>query len=146
MPDVVLAGRRINDGMGAYVVSRVLRDMIDRDIPIKAARVLVMGATFKENCPDTRNSRVVDIINACCDFGMTVDIHDPWVNAVPDVNCAIDTIATPENGRYDAIILAVGHDAFKTLGLKSIQSFGKSTHVFMDVKAVFPKTDGILRI
>ncbi len=145
-PEVVLAGRRINDGMGAYVVSRVLRDMIDRDIPIKAARVLVMGATFKENCPDTRNSRVVDIINACCDFGMKVDVHDPWVNAVPETDCAIDTIATPENGRYDAIILAVGHDAFKTLGLKSIQSFGKSTHVFMDVKAVFPKTDGILRI
>jgi len=145
-PEVVLAGRRINDGMGAYVVSRVLRDMIDRDIPIKAARVLVMGATFKENCPDTRNSRVVDIINACCDFGMKVDVHDPWVNAVPETDCAIDTIATPENGRYDAVILAVGHDSFKTLGLKSIQSFGKSTHVFMDVKAVFPKTDGILRI
>ena len=142
-PEVVLAGRRINDGMGAYVVSRVLRDMINREIPVKGARVLVMGATFKENCPDTRNSRVVDIISECSDLGMSVDVHDPWVT---DDNCTMDTIKTPQDGRYDAIILAVGHDTFKTLGLKNIQSYGKPAHVFMDVKAVFPKTDGILRI
>jgi UDP-N-acetyl-D-galactosamine dehydrogenase len=145
-PEVVLAGRRINDGMGAYVVNRVLRDMINCDIPIKGARVLVMGATFKENCPDTRNSRVVDIINECCDLGMIVDVHDPWVNAAPEADYTFDTIDTPKDGQYDAIILAVGHDAFKTLGLEAIQNFGKPTHVFMDVKAVFPKTDGILRI
>jgi len=145
-PEVVLAGRRINDGMGAYVVTRVVREMINRDIPIKGARVLVLGATFKENCPDTRNSRVVDIIDECCDFGMQIDVHDPWVSAVPETDCAIDTIAAPKNGQYDAIILAVGHDAFKTLGFDSIQRYGKSAHVFMDVKAIFPKTDGILRI
>ncbi len=145
-PEVVLAGRRINDGMGAYVVSRVLRDMINRDIPIKGARVLVLGATFKENCPDTRNSRVVDIINECCNFGMTVDVHDPWVSAAPEIGCTIDTIDNPKNGQYDAIILAVGHDSFKAMGLETIQKFGRPTHVFMDVKAVFPKTDGILRI
>ncbi len=145
-PEVVLAGRRINDGMGAYVVNRVLRDMINRDIPVKGARVLVMGATFKENCPDTRNSRVVDIINECCDLGMIVDVHDPWVNAAPEADCTFDTIDNPKDSQYDAIILAVGHDAFKTLGLETIQNFGKPTHVFMDVKAVFPKTNGILRI
>jgi len=145
-PEVVLAGRRINDGMGAYVVARVLREMINRDIPVKGARILVMGATFKENCPDTRNSRVVDIINECCDFGMTVDVHDPWVTAMPDVTCNIDTIDQPKDGTYDAIILAVGHDAFKTIGLQGIQKFAKPIHAFMDVKAVFPKTDGILRI
>ena len=145
-PEVVLAGRRINDGMGAYVVTRVVREMINRDIPIKGARVLILGATFKENCPDTRNSRVVDIIDECCDFGMQVDVHDPWVSAVPETNCAIDTITTPENGQYDAIILAVAHDTFKTHGLDNIQNYGKPAHVFMDVKAVFPKKDGILRI
>jgi UDP-N-acetyl-D-glucosamine/UDP-N-acetyl-D-galactosamine dehydrogenase len=145
-PEVVLAGRRINDGMGAYVVSRVVREMINRDISVKGSRVLVMGATFKENCPDTRNSRVVDIIDECCDFGMQVDVYDPWVTAMPEVDCSIDTITCPENGTYDAIILAVGHDAFRTIGLESIQSYGKSAHVFMDVKAVFPKSQGILRI
>lgn len=145
-PEVVLAGRRINDGMGAYVVARVLREMINRDIAIKGARVLVMGATFKENCTDTRNSRVVDIINECCDFGMKVDVHDPWVTAMPEVTCNIDTIDHPDDGTYDAIILAVGHDAFKDIGLRGIQKFAKPTHVFMDVKAVFPKTNGILRI
>ncbi len=145
-PEVVLAGRRINDGMGAYVVSRVVREMINRDISVKGSRALVMGATFKENCPDTRNSRVVDIIDECCDFGMQVDVYDPWVTAMPEVDCSIDTITCPEIGTYDAIILAVGHDAFKTLGLESVQSYGKSTHVLMDVKAVFPKSQGILRI
>jgi len=145
-PEVVLAGRRINDGMGAYIVSRVLREMIAREIPIKRARVLVMGATFKENCPDTRNSRVVDIINECCTFGMQVDVFDPWVSTMPEVDCAIETIASPENGTYDAVILAVGHDAFKTLGLEAIQSYGRPAHVLMDVKAVFPKTQGVLRI
>ena len=145
-PEVVLAGRRINDGMGAYVVSRVLREMINREIPIKGARVLILGATFKENCPDTRNSRVVDIINECCDYGMQVDVYDPWVTAMPEVECAIDTIANPNGESYDAIIIAVGHDSFKTLGLQSIQAFGKSPHVLMDVKAIFPKTDGVLRI
>jgi len=145
-PEVVLAGRRINDGMGAYVVARVLRDMINRDIPVKGARVLVMGATFKENCPDTRNSRVVDIINECCDFGMQVDVHDPWVTAMPEVDCTIDTIAQPKDATYDAIILAVGHDVFKTNGLQGIRKLAKPNHVFMDVKAVFPKTNGILRI
>ena len=145
-PEVVLAGRRINDGMGAYVVSRVVREMINRDISVKGSRALVMGATFKENCPDTRNSRVVDIIDECCDFGMQVDVYDPWVTAMPEVDCNIDTITCPKIGTYDTIILAVGHDAFKTLGLESIQSYGKSTHVLMDVKAVFPKSQGILRI
>lgn len=145
-PEVVLAGRRINDGMGAYVVSRVLREMIAREISIKGARVLVMGATFKENCPDTRNSRVVDIIDECCNFGMQVDVHDPWVDAVASTQCAIETIAKPECATYDAIIVAVGHDAFKTHGLDHIQSFGKAHHVLMDVKALFPKTKGVLRI
>ncbi len=145
-PEVVLAGRRINDGMGAYVVARVLREMINHEILVKGARVLVMGATFKENCPDTRNSRVVDIIDECCDFGMQVDVHDPWVTAMPQVACNIDTIDQPKDGTYDAIILAVGHDAFKDIGLQGIQKFAKPTHVFMDVKAIFPKTDGILRI
>jgi len=145
-PEVVLAGRRINDGMGAYIVSRVLREMIAREIPVKRARVLVMGATFKENCPDTRNSRVVDIINECCSFGMQVDVYDPWVRAMPEDACSIKTISTPENGTYDAVILAVGHDAFKTLGLETIQCYGRPAHVLMDVKAVFPKTQGVLRI
>jgi UDP-N-acetyl-D-glucosamine/UDP-N-acetyl-D-galactosamine dehydrogenase len=142
-PEVVLAGRRINDGMGAYVVTRVLREMINREIAIKGARVLVLGATFKENCPDTRNSRVIDIITECRDFGMQVDVHDPWVT---NSNCAFDTIADPKEGQYDAIILAVGHDCFKTMGLKGVQKFGKSTHVLMDIKAILPKTDGVLRI
>jgi len=145
-PEVVLAGRRINDGMGAYVVTRVIREMINRDIPVKGARILVLGTTFKENCPDTRNSRVVDIIDECCDFGMQVDVHDPWVSSAPETDCTINIIETPKNGQYDAIILAVGHDAFKTLGFDTIQRYGKPAHVFMDVKAIFPKMDGILRI
>lgn len=145
-PEVVLAGRRINDGMGAYVVSRVLREMIDREIPIKGSRVLIMGATFKENCPDTRNSRVVDIINECCDYGMQVDVHDPWVEATPDVECTVETISEPKNASYDCIIVAVGHDVFKELGLAHIQSFGKADHILMDVKTVFAKTKGVLRI
>lgn len=145
-PEVVLAGRRINDGMGTHVFGRVLREMIHRDIPIKGAKVLIMGMTFKENCPDTRNSGVLDILKACCSFDMTVDVYDPWVNVRPETDCMFDIIETPPKGHYDAVFLTVAHDIFKELGLKTIQDFGKPSCVLMDVKAIFPKTTGVLRL
>lgn len=140
-PEVVLAGRRINDGMGQHISLSVLKLMIERDIQIKGARVLVLGLAFKENCPDLRNTRVVDIIENLEGLGMNVDVHDPWADAaVAQAEYSIDVV-TPEPGTYDVIVLAVGHREFLALGSKGIRAFGKSAHVLYDVKGLFPRSE-----
>ena len=140
-PEVVLAGRRINDGMGQHISLSVLKLMIERDIQIKGARVLVLGLAFKENCPDLRNTRVVDIIENLEGLGMNVDVHDPWADAVvAQAEYSIDVV-TPESDTYDVIVLAVGHCEFLELGSQGIRAFGKSEHVLYDVKGLFPRSE-----
>lgn len=146
-PEVVLAGRRINDGMGAYVVNRTVREMIARDIAVKGARVLVMGLTFKENCPDLRNTRVVDILSELDGYGMNVDVHDPWVDAGEAQQAyGLTMTETPEEGGYDAVIVAVAHDAFIGGNAVAVAGYAKPEAVIFDVKAVLPRATGTLRL
>lgn len=146
-PQVILAGRRINDGMGVYVAGQLVRAMIKRSIPVRDARVLVLGLTFKENCPDLRNSRVVDVVVELADYGISVDVHDPWVDAdEAQREYGIEVCKSPNFGHYDAIILAVPHHEFRNIGSSSIRKFGKSCHVFFDVKSAFFENESDIRL
>jgi len=141
-PEMILAGRRINDGMGAHVVQRVVKLMNQRRIPVMDAKVLVMGLTFKENCPDLRNTRVVDIIQEFRDYNAQVDVYDPWVNPhEAQHEYGIEPVAQPQPGHYDAIILAVAHRQFRELGVAGLRALGKPGAVLFDVKYLLPATE-----
>ena len=134
-PEMILAGRRLNDNMGSYVVSEVSKLMAKKHIHVADANVLIMGLAFKENCTDHRNSRVLDLIKEFKKFNCNVSIYDPWVNkneANDEYN--IQLIDKPIKNNYDAIVLAVAHDEFKTLSEEQIRAFGKDNHVLYDVK------------
>jgi len=139
-PEMILAGRRLNDGMGGYVVSQLVKRMLKNRIHIEGARVLVMGLTFKENCPDLRNTKVVDIVSELCEYGIQVDVTDPWCS-VKDAKkeYGLSLKQQPANGEYDAIILAVSHEEFKAMGADSIRKLGKENHVLYDLKYALPK-------
>jgi UDP-N-acetyl-D-galactosamine dehydrogenase len=146
-PEVILAGRRINDSMGRYVVGQLVKTMIRKKLQVNGARVLVLGLAFKENCPDLRNTRVVDIIKELQDYGASVDVFDPWVDADEAMHeYEVRPVAEPEAGAYDAIILAVAHQAFRDLGKNGIAAFGRPGHVMYDLKYVLPKSDVDLRL
>ncbi|MGY0633803.1 Vi polysaccharide biosynthesis UDP-N-acetylglucosamine C-6 dehydrogenase TviB [Luteimonas sp. A478] len=138
-PDVILAGRRTNDGMGEYVANQVIRLMVTNDINPVRARVLVLGLAFKENCPDLRNTRVVDIIEALKGYNACVDVCDPWVDAAQARHEYGINLTTPGEREYDAIIVAVGHDEFRELGAAGIRAHGKPGAVLYDVKYVLPR-------
>lgn len=139
-PEVILAGRRINDGMGAFVATQTVLLMAGKGINPVGARVLVMGLAFKENCPDVRNTRVVDIIASLTKFNAVVDVYDPWVGADEAKHeYGIQPIAAPAAGSYDAIIIAVAHEQFKALGADGIRAFGKPDSIIFDVKYVLPR-------
>lgn len=145
-PEIILAGRRLNDGMGAYVTSQLVKALIKRRIHVEGARVLVMGLTFKENCPDLRNTRVVDIVRELADYNANVDVYDPWASdeeARHEYGLAL--IDKPRPGAYDAIILAVAHDQFRELG-PAVRDFGKSEHVLYDLKYVLGPNQSDLRL
>ncbi|MCD9097822.1 nucleotide sugar dehydrogenase [Luteimonas fraxinea] len=138
-PEVILAGRRINDSMGLHVAQRVVKLMQQRGIQTAGARVLVMGLAFKENCPDLRNTRVIDVVRELQSYSIEVDVHDPWVAAAyAQHEYGLTPIGTPETGAYDAIILAVAHTQFRELGADGLRAFGKPGAVLFDVKAVLP--------
>ena len=139
-PEVILAGRRINDGMGAHVAGQVVRLMVRKGINPVGARVLVLGLAFKENCPDLRNTRVVDIVTELRDYQTLVDVFDPWVDAAEAMQeYGIAPITAPEAGAYDAIVVAVGHREFAALGGAGVRAFGKTTSVVFDVKYILPR-------
>jgi UDP-N-acetyl-D-galactosamine dehydrogenase len=141
-PEMILAGRRINDNMSIYVAERVTQLMIRRRIHVNGSRILVMGLTFKENCPDLRNSKVADVINELKKFGAKVDVFDPWVDSKEAQHeYAVTPIRKPKNGTYDAIVLAVAHNEFKEMGVKTIRAFGKKPHVLYDIKYVFKASE-----
>ncbi|SFS17080.1 UDP-N-acetyl-D-galactosamine dehydrogenase [Dyella sp. OK004] len=141
-PDVILAGRRTNDGMGPYIAGEVIRLMVRKGINPVRARVLLLGLTFKENCPDLRNTRVVDIVQALRGYNAEIDVHDPWVNpAEAEHEYAITPVAQPQAGSYDAVIVAVGHREFVALGAVGIRAYGKPGAVIYDVKYVLPRNE-----
>jgi UDP-N-acetyl-D-galactosamine dehydrogenase len=146
-PEIILAGRRLNDSMGAYVVTQLVKAMTQRRIHVQGARVLVMGLTFKENCPDLRNTRVVDIVRELGEYDVQADVYDPWVSAEEAQHeYGINPVQQPEAGTYDAIILAVAHDEFKAMGTKAIRALGKAQHVLFDLKYILPAQDSDLRL
>lgn len=137
-PEVILAGRRVNDGMGKYVVSEVIKGMSSHKIPIYGSRILIMGISFKENCPDLRNSKVVDLVNGFNDYGCEVDVYDPYASPESAFNhYGIRLIKLPKKKAYDSIVIAVAHDKFKEMGPKKIRQFGKSLHFLYDLKCIF---------
>ena len=141
-PEIILAGRRLNDGMGAYVVHSTVKLMMKRGIATSNSKVLVLGLTFKENCPDLRNTRVIDIISEFEDYGAKVDVYDPWVSP-DDVNreYGLRTIDKLEKGEYEAVILAVAHRQFTEMGSKKIRALCKKSGVLFDVKNLLPAED-----
>ena len=146
-PEVILAGRRINDGMGPYIAHELVKAMIGRDAMVKGARVLVMGLAFKENCPDLRNTRVIDIVHELVGYGAAVDVWDPWIDAGEARHeYGLDLISNPAPGAYDAVVLAVAHQQFVELGADAIRALGKADAVLFDVKSVLPKDASDLRL
>jgi len=138
-PQVILAGRRINDNMSLYIASQVVKLMLMKGIQPANARTLVLGLAFKENCPDVRNTKVVDIVSELVSYGASVDVHDPWCDAEEAKReYKLDLVADPEQGAYDVVIIAVAHDEFKALGADGIRAFGKDTSVLYDIKYVLP--------
>ena len=134
-PEMILAGRQINDNMGLYVAEQVSKLMTKKHIHLVGANILIMGLTFKENCPDLRNTRVVDLVEELESFSCNLDVFDPWANQKEALReYGIKTIDNPINGKYDAILLAVAHDEFKKLTLEQIKAYGKDNHVIYDIK------------
>ncbi|MDN3554765.1 Vi polysaccharide biosynthesis UDP-N-acetylglucosamine C-6 dehydrogenase TviB [Halomonas maura] len=146
-PEVILSGRRINDGMGAYVAGQLVKQMIKQRIHAQGSRVLVLGLTFKENCPDLRNTRVIDIIHELADFNVCVDVYDPHADIDEAVRrYGIRPVDAPEECAYDAMILAVAHREFHDLGTARIRSWGKPQHVLYDLKYMLSNGDADLRL
>jgi len=146
-PEMILAGRRLNDGMGAYVASQLIKQMVKRRIQVDGARVLVLGLTFKENCPDLRNTRVVDILSELADYNIAVDVFDPQVNkGEAESEYGIHLVEEPEAGAYDAIVLAVAHREFRELGHHGIRAWGKPEQVLYDLKYLLPSGESDLRL
>ena len=146
-PEIILAGRRLNDNMGAYVVAQLVKAMTKRRVHVDGARILVMGLAFKENCPDLRNTRVVDIVAELQDYNCQVDVYDPW--AAPEEaqhEYDITPVAQPEPGTYDGIIVAVAHHQFKAMGAAAIRALGKPNHVLYDLKYLLPAEASDLRL
>lgn len=146
-PHVILSGRRINDGMGAYVAGQMVKAMLKRRIQVEGARVLVLGLTFKENCPDLRNTRVVDVVAELREYGIEVDIFDPWVApAEAEVEYGLRPLTSAPEAHFDGVIIAVSHQEFVSLGEEGIRAFCKPEHVVYDLKYVLPVGGADLRL
>lgn len=146
-PEIILAGRRLNDGMGTYVVAQLIKAMTKKRIQVQESRVLVMGLAFKENCPDLRNTRVVDIVKELSEYNINVDVYDPWVDPKEcEREYGLKPIQTLEEGVYDSIVLAVAHQQFREMGIDKIRAIGKDEHVLYDLKYVFDAEDVDVRL
>jgi len=139
-PEVILSGRRINDGMGPHVAESVIKLMLQKKVHVVDSKILILGFTFKENCPDIRNTRVIDIVKEFANYHSEVDIYDPWIE-LEEANeeYSVSFLSELPSTKYDAIILAVNHDEFESLGAEKIHSLGKENHILFDVKHALPK-------
>jgi len=146
-PEIILAGRRLNDGMASYVASQLIKAMMNQLIEMKGANVLVMGLTFKENCPDLRNTKVIDVIRELKDYKLNVDVYDPWIDkeeAKHEYN--ISPIEAPKEKNYDAVLLAVAHNEFKEMGVLGLKKLCKSKSIIYDLKYILPRNEVDLRL
>jgi UDP-N-acetyl-D-glucosamine/UDP-N-acetyl-D-galactosamine dehydrogenase len=138
-PEMILAGRRINDNMPLYVSSQIIKRMLASSIAPLGARVLILGLAFKENCPDVRNTKVVDIVSELASYGMRIDVCDPWVDAADaKAQYGMDLVSEPAEGEYDVVVIAVAHDEFRAMEAKGIRAFGKPKSILYDIKYVLP--------
>lgn len=149
-PEVILAGRKINDGMGKYIVSQLIKAMIQKGTQMQVARVLIMGLTFKENCPDLRNTRVIDIVNELQDYGIHVDVYDPWVNSEDAEKeykiIPLKELNVAQNGQYDAVVLAVAHEIFRQMGSERIRRMGNKNCLIYDLKYLLEADEADIRL
>ena len=146
-PEIILAGRRLNDSMGEYVVTQLVKTMIKKCIQVEGAKVLVLGLSFKENCPDVRNTKVIDIVHELQEYNIEVDVYDPWVDcAEAEREYNIKPISSLAVNNYDGIILAVAHNEFLEMGVEKVRILGKEMHVLYDLKYVFTKEDTDIRL
>ena len=146
-PEIILAGRRLNDSMSKYVANEIINLMTKKRIQVVDSNILVMGLTFKEDCPDIRNTRVVDVVQELSGFHCNIDVYDPWIDKEESIReFGISPIEQPEPGKYDAVIIAVAHHQFKSMGTTAIRALGKKNHVLYDIKYILPseKVDGRL--
>jgi len=146
-PEIILAGRRLNDSMGAYVVTQLVKGMIKKKIQVEGAKVLVLGLSFKENCPDIRNTKVIDIVKELQEYHMDVDVYDPWIDSEETQHeYGLTPVKQPTAGQYDAVILAVAHNEFKEMGVEAIRSLGKASHVLYDLKYILAQSESDIRL
>ncbi|TCB46550.1 Vi polysaccharide biosynthesis UDP-N-acetylglucosamine C-6 dehydrogenase TviB [Acinetobacter terrestris] len=146
-PEIILAGRRLNDSMGAYVVTQLVKGMIKKKIQVEGAKVLVLGLSFKENCPDIRNTKIIDIVHELTEYHIDVDVYDPWVDvSEAEHEYAITPVQSVKADTYDAVILAVAHNQFKEMGVTEIRALGKTNHVLYDLKYVLETAESDIRL
>ena len=146
-PEIILTGRKLNDSMGKYVANEIINLMTKKSIQVVDSNILVMGLTFKEDCPDIRNTRVVDVVQELSGFHCNIDVYDPWIDKEESIReFGITPVEQPEPGKYDAVIIAVAHHQFKAMGITAIRALGKKNHVLYDIKYILPaeKVDGRL--
>ena len=146
-PEIILAGRRLNDRMGRYVAGQMVKAMLRKRIHVQGSRVLIMGFTFKENCPDLRNTRVIDVVEELQEFEVIVDVYDPWVDVEEaEKEFGITPISQPEAGQYDGVILAVAHETFASIGITGLRKLCRKDHVVYDLKYLIPSEKSDLRL
>ena len=146
-PEIILTGRKLNDSMGKYVANEIINLMTKKRIQVVDSNILVMGLTFKEDCPDIRNTGVVDVVQELSGFHCNIDVYDPWIDKEESIReYGITPVEQPEPGKYDAVIIAVAHHQFKAMGITAIRALGKKNHVLYDIKYILPaeKVDGRL--
>lgn len=146
-PEIILAGRRLNDRMGSYIAGQMIKAMIKRGIATHNARILIMGLSFKENCPDLRNTKIIDIFTALKEYGISVDVFDPWSDPLEaEAKYGLILAELPRQKEYDGIIIAVSHQEFRQMGSINIRAFGKPNHILYDLKHIFKKSESDLRL
>ncbi len=146
-PEIILAARRLNDRMGEYVATQLIKEMVKQRIQVVGARILILGLSFKENCPDIRNTKIVDMVKALKEYDLDLDIYDPWVDSAEvEGEYGLAPIMELKQGRYDAIIIAVAHDQFKQMSAPELVSLGKEKHVLYDLKYVLNKEQSDIRL
>lgn len=146
-PEIILSGRRLNDGMGEYVVGQLVKALLKRRIHVYGGRILIMGLTFKENCPDLRNTRVIDIVHELQEYGIQVDVYDPWVSAAAaQQEYGLELVSTLQPDTYDAVVIAVSHEQFRQMGAAQIRALGKKKHILYDLKYLLTAEESDLRL
>ena len=146
-PEIILAARRLNDRMGEYIATQLIKEMVKKRIQVVGSKILVMGLSFKENCPDIRNTKIIDMVKALKEYDLDLDIYDPWVDSKEvELEYGLAPVSELSNGKYDAIVLAVAHDQFKEMLIEDYEKLGKERYVLYDLKYILDKKVADIRL